>query len=153
MTAVETRAGELHVRLRLPYPRPPRGLAGNARVHWSVKARDTRQVRSDVVNLAKAAGLHRYQPGEVEHVTLQLVWAPGDRRRRDEDNLNPLVKVVADALARGPRADWVGLDVVPDDTPEYMTRHRPLILAPPAPAGMWVDLRLRFTDPDDEDQQ
>ncbi len=152
MTTAETgRVPELHVRLRLPYAKPPRGLSGNSRVHWSVKARSTRQVREDVTVLARAAGLHRYQPGEVTHVRAQLVWAPGDMRKRDPDNLWPLAKVIFDGIARG-RADLVGIDLVPDDSPEWMTKHESMILPPPAPAGMWVDLWIAFNNAEDDEK-
>jgi hypothetical protein len=37
----------------------------------------------------------------------------------------------------------VGLDLVPDDTPEHFTKLAP-ILAPPPAKGMWLDLSIRF---------
>jgi crossover junction endodeoxyribonuclease RusA len=131
----------LRARLHLPYERPPKALAGNTRVHWRQRSADTQQVRSDVMRLAQQAGLHRL--GRLKHVTAELVWAPGDKRRRDADNLWPLLKVCCDALARGPRRDWVGLELVPDDTPEHMTKLAPRIEPPPA-KGMWLALTLDF---------
>lgn len=143
----ETRSGPLlQVRLTLPYPSPPAGLSANHRVHWAQKNRSTAQVRRDVTLLATGAGLHRYQPGEVEHVTVELVWAPGDRRRRDEDNLAPLLKAAADALARG-RADLVGIDLVEDDTARWMAKSC-RIEPPPTAKGMWLDLSLRLARPE-----
>lgn len=138
----------LKVRLHLPYEAPPKPLNANWRGHWSARARATAQVRADVTALAKQAGLHRL--GNVEHVTVQLVWAPGDNRRRDSDNLYPLFKVGCDALARG-RAGLVGLDLVPDDDPVHMTKCAPVILPSPASKGMWLDLwvRLPRLDPAD----
>jgi crossover junction endodeoxyribonuclease RusA len=133
---------DLRVRLTLPYDRPPAALTANTRAHWRARSAATRQVRSDVLRLAQAAGLHRYGPGVVEHVTVELVWAPGDRRRRDADNLFPLLKSCCDAIARG-RRDWTGLDLVPDDVPEWMTKLTPRIEPPPA-KGMWLELTLRL---------
>lgn len=130
------------VRLTLPYERPPASLVANTRAHWSRRSADTRQVRADVMRLAQAVGLHRL-PQPCRHLTAVLVWAPGDRLRRDEDNLFPLAKAVFDALARGPRRDWVGLEVVPDDTSDHFTKLTPRIVPPPA-RGMWVDLTLDF---------
>lgn len=124
--------------LQLPYELLPAGLSGNTRASWRTKARSTRMVRSDVMRLAQAAGLHRLA---LAHIAVELVWAPGDRRRRDSDNLWPLLKAACDALARGPRRDWVGLELVPDDTPEFMTKHAPRIDPPPA-KGMWLQLTL-----------
>lgn len=132
------------MRLALPYARPPVALAGNARVHWRPEARAKAEVRKDVTTLARSAGLHRYLPGEIEHVTAQLVWAPGDRRKRDSDNLWKLFKISCDAIAKGPRADLVGLSVVPDDDPQWFTKREPVILPPPAPKGMWLELVLRL---------
>lgn len=126
--------------LVLPYQRPPTSLWGNTRAHWRARSADTAQVRHDVLHLARAAHLH--QITGIRHVTVELVWAPGDRRRRDEDNLWPLLKVASDAIARGPRRDWVGLELVPDDTPEYMTKLRPRIEPPPAKPGMRLVLHL-----------
>lgn len=133
-------ATSMHARLILPYERPPKALTGNTRAHWRRRSADTQQVRSDVMRLAQQAGLHRLTG--VRHVTVTLTWAPGDRRRRDADNLWPLLKSACDALAKG-RRDWTGLDLVPDDTPVYMEKHAPVILPPPA-KGMWLDLVLDF---------
>jgi hypothetical protein len=128
-------------RLNLPYDSIPKGLSGNSRGRsWRPKAASTQMVRADVTTLARAAGLHRVQG--VEHVTVELVWAPGDHRRRDEDNLYPLLKVGCDALARG-RKDWVGIDLVPDDTSVFMAKSC-RIAPPPEPKGMRLDLTLRF---------
>jgi crossover junction endodeoxyribonuclease RusA len=132
---------QLRARLHLPYARPPKSLVGNSRAHWRQRSTDTQQVRTDVMRLAQQAGLHRL--GRLEHITAELVWAPGDRRRRDADNLWPLLKVACDALARGPRRDWVGLELVPDDTPEHMTKLAPRIQPPPE-KGMWLVLTLDF---------
>lgn len=128
-------------RLDLPYLRPPPSLSGNTRSHWRVRTADTRRVRDDVMRLAQAAGLHRL-PFRVAHVAVELVWAPGDRRVRDADNLWPLLKVCCDALARR-RADLIGLDLVPDDSPEWMTKLAPRIAGPPAVRGMWVVVTLQ----------
>lgn len=120
--------------LTLPYERPPTSLHGNTRVHWSRRAKDSRQVRSDVALLARSARIPRSK-----HLTVELVWSPGDRRRRDADNLWPLLKVCCDALARG-RRDWVGLELVADDTPEFMTKKAPRIAEPSEirERGMWL---------------
>lgn len=123
--------GSSRVYLPLPYPSPPTPLRGNSRGHWGKRHRAAAQVRRDVALLARAAGL-----SSCEHLTVGVIWAPGDRKRRDEDNLAGLLKAAADALARG-RADWTGLQLVPDDTPAYMTKLMPLILPPPL-RGLWL---------------
>lgn len=128
-------------RLDLPFDRPPDSLWANTRSHWRRRSADTLIVRSAVLLSARSVGLDQWCDGRVSHVTAELVWAPGDRRRRDEDNLAPMQKVVCDALARGPRKDWVGLELVPDDTREFFTKKAPRIEPPPA-KGMWLNLEL-----------
>lgn len=134
---------DAHVRLTLPYDQPPKALTANARPHWSATRRDTRQARSDVMRLAQAAGLHRLP--RIAHITAVLVWAPGDNRRRDPINLALFVKALCDGLARGGRTDLIGLDLVPDDTPEYFDQ-RTAVIAPPPAKGMWLDLSIRFAE-------
>lgn len=136
----------VHCRLDLPYERPPASLWANTRSHWRRRSAETAKLRADVLLVARSAGLHRWCEGQVRHVTAALVWAPGDRRRRDEDNLAPMQKVCCDALARGPRRDWIGLELVPDDTREHFTKLAPRIDPPPA-KGMWLELLLEFGVP------
>lgn len=133
MTGTLTPTGR--VTLALPYPAPPRPLTGNARTHWAQRSTATRRLRHEVTLLARHAGL----TGPYTHLWVTLRWAPGDRRRRDADNLWPMLKVICDGLSRG-RGDWVGLRLVPDDTPEWMTKHAPVIDPPPAAPGMRVDI-------------
>jgi hypothetical protein len=104
------------------------------------RARITREVVHATTVLARAAGTH-----PVEHLAVELVWAPERaNRRRDADNLWPLLKVLCDAVARGPakRASHApGLDLVPDDTPEFMTKRAPRIAEPGTHAfGLWLYL-------------
>jgi len=122
-------------------------LRGNARTgRYQQRAAATRAVIEAVTQAATRAGI----TGPYEHVTVQLHWAPGDRRRADADNLAPLQKACADALARG-RKDLPGLHLVPDDTPQWMTKLMPRIEPPPTPAGLWltveVDPRRHRQDP------
>lgn len=128
----------LHYQLTLPYGRPPKALWGNSRGnHWGQRSTASRQVRSDVALLAKAA-----QIPVSTHLDVWLTWSPGDRRRRDSDNLWPMLKACCDGLARGKRSDWVGLELVPDDTPQYMTKNAPVIYTPEqcAAKGMWLNI-------------
>lgn len=137
--AAQTERGTVtEYKLILPYPRPPGSLHGNSRPHWSARTKDTATARATVMVLAKAAGIR-----PCAHLTVELLWSPGDNRPRDEDNLWPFLKALADGLARGPvgRAKyWAGLDLVPDDTPEYMDKRKPRILSPKEcrEVGMWL---------------
>lgn len=110
----------------LPYLRPP--LSANQRVHWAVRAKATNDVRQRTAWLIRAARVPRL--GRVE---IQLGYTPPDRRRRDTDNLVPTLKPVADAV--------VDAGVVPDDTPDWVTKPEPVIDPPDASnAGLWVRL-------------
>lgn len=109
--------------IHLPWKRPP--LRSNDRRHWRAQAELVAQVRSDVAKLARSQNIPKG-----EHVTAQLHYAPGRRVRIDSHNLHPTVKACVDALAKG-RKDWVGLQLVPDDTDEYVTILTPKIHFPP----------------------
>lgn len=135
-------------RLTLPWTRPPAALTGNARIgHWGARSQASREVRSSVAWLARKARIPRSR-----HLTVELVWAPGDRRRRDADNLSLLLKACCDGLARGPRkpslraAPWVGLDLVPDDTPRWMRKLPPRIATPDETPerGLWLIVTAEF---------
>lgn len=111
-------------------------LRGNSRPpHWATRHRAVKQVIHDVATLARASKIPAGQ-----HLTVQLVWAPGDRRVADVDNLVALQKVMCDALARG-RKDLPGLHLVPDDRPQHMTKLMPLILPPPE-NGLWLNVEV-----------
>ena len=113
--------------IALPYRTPPLSL--NQRGHWAAKARATRDVRSRAAWLVRAA---RVAP--LARVEVQLGYTPPDRRRRDTDNLVATLKAIADGV--------VDAGVVPDDTPEFMSKPEPVITDPDkARAGLWVRLR------------
>ncbi len=111
-------------------------LRGNPRItNRYARNRAVQQVRETVAWLAKAA---KIPTGRFLAVT--LVYAPGDNRDRDEDNLFPLLKPCADALCRG-RRDWVGLALVPTDTPRHMSKSV-VIEPPPHSAGLWLRIEI-----------
>lgn len=140
-------AGALHFQLDLPYGRPPDALWGNRRgrnAHWGSQSAASKHVRRDVMLLGRTAKIP-----QSEHLHVVLTWAPGDRRRRDADNMWPFLKACCDGLARGKHTDkhtgantLIGLDLVPDDTPQYMTKHAPRIMTPDdfPGKGMWLDI-------------
>lgn len=120
--------------LWLPYARPP--LTANQRLHWAARARLTADVRRTAMLLARAAHL----PRDCEHVTVALHYTPRDRRRRDADNLVPTLKAACDGL--------VDAGLVPDDTPDQMTKHMPVIEQPqreaPGPNNSRMALKLKI---------
>lgn len=92
------------------WPRPP--LTANQRMHHMQRARITRDVRT-------AAGFAFRTFPEVGRVRVELTWVVTDRRRRDVDNIVPTLKAICDGL--------VDVEIVPDDTPEYMDKIMPRI--------------------------
>jgi hypothetical protein len=114
-------------------------LAGNARPgHWSQRHTAVKEVILAVVNAATTAGL---QP--CQHLTIQIVWAPGHHRKADDDNLWHIQKAAADALARGPRKDLPGLHLVADDDQQWMAKLAPRIDRPPSAPGLWLEVQQR----------
>lgn len=118
-----TTAG-LNFRLDLSFDRPP--LNENKQLNRYRRAKIVKELRTEVALRGRSA---RIPQGS--HMTLQLVYAPGRRQRMDGPNFYPTLKALTDGLARGPRKDLVGLDIVPDDTDEYVTQLPTLILWPP----------------------
>lgn len=98
--------------LTFPWERPP--LNANQRLHWATKARTTKTVRDVTAITARGARLPK-----AERITVQLVWVVTNKRRRDSDNTYPTFKAMCDGL--------VDAGIVPDDTPEYMTKLGPVI--------------------------
>ena len=75
----------------------------------------TRLIREEVHVRARSMRL----PKNAGHCTVSFHYQPRDNRRRDVDNLMPTMKAACDAL--------VDAQLVPDDTPDMMTKHMPII--------------------------
>lgn len=116
------------IRFDLPWEKPP--LSMNGREHWRVKAKKVAMMRSITHHLAVADEL----PKGLPHVTVVLVYRPRDNRRRDADNLVPILKACCDGL--------VDHGLVSDDTPDLMTKLMPRIEAPVKgePGAMWLEI-------------
>lgn len=102
--------------IRLPFEAPPVTANQNWK-HWAPKAQAIKSIRKAASALARAHKVPRST-----HITVTLTWHPKDRRRRDADNPWPTLKAACDGL--------VDAGIVPDDTPEYMTKHTPVIGTP-----------------------
>lgn len=115
-------------RVDLPYSKPP--LSMNDRQHWAAKARITAGVRTSTARLAKAASV----PTGLPHATVTLCYRPKANRKRDADNLVPVLKACCDGL--------VDHGLTADDTPDLMTKAMPVIH--PAikgqPPALWLDI-------------
>lgn len=95
---------------RLDWRTPP--LTENQRLHWRERARRVKDVRATARLLtARLRGQGR--------VEVELIWVVADARRRDADNIVPTLKALCDGM--------VDAGVVPDDTPQFMVKHMPVI--------------------------
>jgi len=84
------------ITLTLTLPLPPRELHPNARVHWAVKARATKQYRKTAYCYALVAqGMARREWTTAE---LHMTWHMPDKRRRDPDGLVASMKAAIDGL-------------------------------------------------------
>lgn len=92
------------------WPRPP--LSMNQRLHRMQEAKLTAMVRREA-----AERFHDFPT--VGRVEVLMTWVVKDRRRRDAENPVATLKALCDGL--------VDAGIVPDDTPEYMTKHMPVI--------------------------
>jgi hypothetical protein len=122
-----TKTGKPRTAMRRPTWDP---LMANYRgTHWAPKAAATAAVIEAVAWRARAV---RIPAGRV--LTVHIVWAPGDKRRRDPPNLWPLQKAAVDAFAVGDG----GLGLVPDDRPPWLYETAPEIHPPPARPGVYL---------------
>lgn len=92
------------------WSRPP--LSMNQRLHRMQEAKLTAMVRS-----AAREAFATFPP--VEKVDVLMTWTVKDRRRRDAENPVATLKALCDGL--------VDAGIVPDDTPDYMVKHMPVI--------------------------
>ena len=112
-----------------PWTKPPLSL--NDRHHWRARARITADIRHTTAVLAKHSGV----PTGAAHATVTLHYRPRDNRRRDADNLLATAKACFDGL--------IDHGLVPDDTPDLMTKAMPVIH--PAVRGAAGELWLEIT--------
>lgn len=116
--------------IALSFSKPP--LSANQRLHWAKRATITKQVRQEAAWRARSKKLPAMRACQVT-----LHYRPRDNRRRDADNLVPTLKALCDGL--------VDAGLVPDDTPNYMMKHMPVIH--PAERGkqgiMWLEINRK----------
>ncbi|MCZ4066470.1 hypothetical protein O1W71_02150 [Microbacterium sp. H37-C3] len=103
----------------LDFAKPPPGMSANHRVHWRVANNSTKLVRTLVLAEAR-----RQRIPVSAHLEVRLVWVVKDRQKRDDDNLQPFAKACWDGLAA---SKGISAHLVPDDSPEYVTKHHPRI--------------------------
>lgn len=114
--------------IRVPNPAAPLTMNVARRLNHHVYARQIRNIREQAHWLAAAQRIPALPACEVE-----LHYAPPDNRRRDADGLVAYLKPFCDGL--------VDAGIVPDDTPNLMRKHMPVIEDPAKPARLWVVVR------------
>jgi crossover junction endodeoxyribonuclease RusA len=92
-------------------------LNANQRDHWQARARKVKVLRHASAVMARNARIPA-----LAHITVGLQYIPTRKGRRDADNLVPNLKALCDGL--------VDAGIVPDDTPEWMTKLMPTIGLP-----------------------
>lgn len=132
----QSRGGKAVNRTRMPKPVPYSANWANG-LHWAKKRPYVNKIIEAVMLGARAAKIPA-----AEHFTVQLHWAPADNVKADEDNLVPSAKAACDAIARPKGSRWTGLSLVPDDSPEYMTRLHPRIHRGHTVRRLWLTVQI-----------
>jgi hypothetical protein len=103
----------------LDYPRPPKGLHANDRVHYMAKAGATADIRQEVFARVRALRI-----GTLKRIRVDIVWVVKDHIKRDEDGPEPLCKAIYDGIGsdRG-----VSAHVVEDDGREFFEKPRLIV--------------------------
>lgn len=102
-------------------------LSLNSRVHYMAKAAATKKWRAFAATMAA-----RYP--ELGTCDVTLTWFVKDSRRRDEDNMFPLLKALCDGL--------VDAGVVRDDTPDLMGKACRIERAPKGAERAYMELKV-----------
>lgn len=101
-------------RVDLPFTAP---ISLNGRGHWQTRARQIAHIRRGSLLVIRAARVPA-----LPRISVELHYAPRDRRRRDPLNLVATLKPLEDAI--------VDAGVVPDDTPAFVLPTMPVIDPP-----------------------
>lgn len=106
--------------LRVILPLPAKALHPNARVHWRVKHKATKEARRKaffagweaLVKMGKPCAL---APPMWEAATVQIVWVAKTRRWPDPDNALAATKAYMDGLA-APTHNGIGAGIIANDS-------------------------------------
>lgn len=102
--------GPFSTTFRFDWTKAPLSL--NYRLHKMQEAAIVKRIRGEMA----ARGRALPAMGRCDVV---LTWVVNDRRKRDEENVVPVLKALCDGI--------VDAGVVPDDTPAFMAKHMPVI--------------------------
>jgi hypothetical protein len=95
---------------QFPWAKAPLSL--NYRLHKMAEAKVVKSIRGEMAERGRVLPT-------VGRCDVVLTWVVNDRRKRDEENIVPVLKALCDGL--------VDAGVVPDDTPNFMVKHMPVI--------------------------
>lgn len=104
-------------------------LNANDRFHWRDERDRKILVRESVLWRAKEAMIP-----QCAHVTVEVHYLPGDKRRRDASNLMPTQKAALDGAVRA--------GVVPDDSAQWVTERMPVIEEGDGPRRLWLRVEV-----------
>lgn len=85
-------------------PWPDKKLSPNARIHWSARAKKSKEQRAASFIKTKEV-MGGFKPVIKSKVSLKVEFYPPDKRRRDGDNANASMKSAYDGIA-----DALGVD-------------------------------------------
>lgn len=130
-------AGPWSIELPVNLCRQPGLSANHSRKNVYRNNASVQAVREAVTYLLRSLINRRAMPDRFDKIRVDLTWYVSDRRKRDEDNLSPLLKAVCDAIGsdRG-----TGVRLVADDDPAHMQKRPHIIHRPGAPAGFTVTI-------------
>lgn len=117
------------IEIDIPLHKGKAPLTMNQGLHFREEARRKKTVREAVGWEAKALKLGRHN-----HISVQLHYATGDNRGRDEDNLVATQKPAVDGL--------VDAGLIPKDTPEHLTWWAPAIHNGPGKRRLWITIKI-----------
>lgn len=139
------------VTIPLTFDKPPLSL-NDHRMHHMQRARIVRQLREEVVMRLRSKRVAK----PARHVVVTFHYRPRQNRTRDTDNLIATIKPLVDALGPGRPAQMTragkmtkpvpGYGLVPDDTPEFVTRPEPVIHRADKTTGpaCWLALTITY---------
>lgn len=118
--------------LVIPLAWPSPYLSPNARIHWSKRAKATREARRTAYLAMRLAAPKLIKVPHGHVVEIEFVFIPPNRRRFDDDGLASRMKATRDGIA-----DYLGCD---DNC--FVQTHR--VATVPTPGGE-VQVKLRIS--------
>lgn len=106
-----------------------RPMTHNDRLHWRAHATKVRKIRQAVHLRAREQNIPA-----AAHLTVTLHYRTGGRSVTDPPNLTATSKPAIDGL--------IDAGLVPDDTPNHVTEHMPVIHNDPSERQAWLEIAI-----------